>query len=44
MLFIWNIAPAVSVAAAGLAPPTASVLDISEIMQSFDHYKLSSIS
>ena len=46
VLFIWNVAPAVSVAgayaiggsAAGLTG-AAGVLDVSEVLQSFDHDK-----
>ena len=47
MLFTWNVAPVFFVgrtwSAAGLAG-ASGVLDISEIMQSFDHDKSSSIS
>ena len=43
-LFIWYVAPVVSVAAAGLISPTSPVLDISEITQSFNHDRSSSIS
>ena len=39
-----NVAPVVHVAGTRLSPPTASVLDISEIKQSFYHDKSSSIS
>ena len=46
-MFIWNVAPTVSVASTavtgGLAG-TAGVFDILDIMQSLDHHKSSSIS
>ena len=47
VLFIWDVGPVVSVAAVaglGILATTTSVLDISNIMKSFDHDKLSSIS
>ena len=47
VLFIWDVGPVVSVAAVaglGILTTTTSVLDISDIMKSFDHDKLSSIS
>ena len=47
VLFIWDVGPGVFVAAVaglGVLAITASVLDISDIMKSFDYDKLSSIS
>ena len=43
LLFIWNVALVV-VVGAGLAPTTATVLDISDILQFIDHGKSGSIS
>ena len=43
-LFIKNFAPVVVATGFGLAPTFAAVLDISVIMQCFDHNKSNSIS
>ena len=47
MIFIWNVAPVVEVAGlvglGGLAAITV-VLNVSDIIRLFDHYKSSSIS
>ena len=44
MLFIWNLAEVVAVAATGGFPAPAAVLDISDIIQHLNHDKSSSIS
>ena len=44
VLFTLNVAPDVSVAAAGLSPPIAGLLNTSDILQCFVHEKSSSIS